>query len=99
MINLPPHQFYAKTTSEVSEHAFSGSAVPLTQKTLRNTTQAVLDRSRRLYAVHRTDAEAQLGTTLADNKQNVQQTPTMLNSSSPEPIPLQGEGYQRTPRY
>ena len=60
IVNLAPYHFYMKTTGDVSEDAFSGMTVPLDVEESSKTKDAVIDYSRKEYALPKAAIEEYL---------------------------------------
>ena len=58
MVNLAPHHFYIKTTSDESEDAFSGQTVPLAANRSDQVARAAIDYSHKHYATPKAKVEA-----------------------------------------
>ena len=57
IVNLAPYHFYIKTTSDVSEDAFSGLTIPLDTEDIEDTKQEVVRQSRKQYATTKARVE------------------------------------------
>lgn len=57
IVNLAPYHFYIKTTSDVSEDAFSGLTMPLDTEDIEDTKQEVVRQSRKQYATPKAQVE------------------------------------------
>lgn len=57
IVNLAPYHFYIKTTSDVSEDAFSGLTMPLDTEDIDDTKKVVVRQSRKQYATPRAQVE------------------------------------------
>lgn len=66
IVNLAPHHFFMKTTTDESELAFSGITVPLDVKGSKKTTNSVIAKSRKRYATPRTEVELYLDSLFTD---------------------------------
>ena len=60
IINLSPHHFFMKTTTDTQEDAFSGVTIPVKDNGSEKTARAIIDNSRKDYATPRSVAEKQL---------------------------------------
>jgi hypothetical protein len=65
IVNLAPYHFYMKTTSDVSEDAFSGQTVPLDAEMLDKVKEAVIAQSQQQYGTPKATVEAYLETLFA----------------------------------
>lgn len=66
IVNLAPHHFFMKTTTDESELAFSGVTVPLDVKGYKQTTDSVIAKSRKKYATPRSEVEHYLDSLFTD---------------------------------
>lgn len=67
IVNLAPHHFFMKTTTDESELAFSGVTVPLDVKGSRKTANSVIAKSRKQYATPRAEVEDYLNSLFTDD--------------------------------
>ena len=65
IVNLAPYHFYMKTTSDVSEDAFSGQTVPLDVEMLDEVKEAVIAQSQQQFGTPKATVEAYLETLFA----------------------------------
>ncbi len=68
IVNLAPHHFFMKSTTDDSEDAFSGTTVPLDVKPSSKVREAVLAYSRKQYATPRKAVEAHMEALFSDKK-------------------------------
>jgi len=68
IVNLAPHHFYMKTTSDESEDAFSGETVPFEAEQSDKAAKEVIRHSRRRYGMPKVAVEAYLEELLAAPK-------------------------------
>lgn len=60
ILNLPPHTFFMKTTTDQSEGAFTGTTVPLVAESSESTREQAVAHSREAYATPRKTIEKRL---------------------------------------
>lgn len=84
IVNLTPHHFYMKTTSDESEDAFSGETVPLDVEGSDTTAKAVTGSSRKLYGTPKKKVEAYLEMLLAEEEKKAPASKSKKKTSSPK---------------
>lgn len=70
IVNLAPYHFYMKTTSDISEDAFSGMTVPLDVEGSSKTKDVVIAHSRKHYAMPKAKVEAYLRVLFGQEKKD-----------------------------
>ena len=75
IVNLAPYHFYMKTTSDVSEDAFSGQTVPLDVEMLDEVKAAVIAQSQQQYGTPKATVETYLETLLVTEVAKDKETP------------------------
>lgn len=81
IVNLAPHHFFMKTTTDESELAFSGVTVPLNVKGSEKTAQSVINKSRQHYATPRSEVESYLNSLF----EGVDPPPSSTSDDKPTP--------------
>lgn len=85
IVNLAPHHFYMKTTTDESELAFSGVTVPLDCTESQELADSVIAASRDKYATPRKDVEDYLDTLFSDKEPPKKPTPDDTDPGKNEP--------------
>jgi hypothetical protein len=75
IVNLAPYHFYMKTTSDVSEDAFSGCTVPLDAEMSDEVKEAVIAQSQQQYGTPKATVEAYLETLFVTEVAKDKETP------------------------
>lgn len=99
IVNLPPYHFYMKTTSNVSEDAFSGQTVPLDVEESEEVKETVIHQSQQRYGTPKATVKAYLETLFVVDdtaekpkpstaKKKVSRKPKQTKSKTP--VKLQG---------
>jgi hypothetical protein len=81
IVNLAPYHFYMKTTSDVSEDAFSGQTVPLDVEMLDEVKEAVIAQSQQQYGTPKATVEAYLETLFATEEGDKDKERSKLSAS------------------
>jgi hypothetical protein len=82
IVNLAPHHFFMKTTTDESELAFSGVTVPLDVKGSESNAKSVIEKSRKRYTTSRTDVESYLNSLFSGVDTSPSPPPTDKDSHS-----------------
>ncbi|MFO0862576.1 MAG: type IV secretion system DNA-binding domain-containing protein [Candidatus Saccharibacteria bacterium] len=84
IINLAPYHFYMKVTGDVSEDAFSGQTVPLTEEGSNNTMKSVLAYSRKHYGTPKASVERYMDKLFGSDKSKTDQSAAKQSKDAKE---------------
>jgi hypothetical protein len=90
IVNLAPYHFYIKTTSDVSEDAFSGLTLPLDTEGMEDSKEAVLDQSRKQYGTAKATVEKSMEELFDSGEVGVEKKPSVTRRRAAKPTDTKG---------
>jgi hypothetical protein len=90
IVNLAPYHFYIKTTSDVSEDAFSGLTMPLDTEDIEDAKQVVVRQSRKQYATPKARVEKYMEELFGSDEAESSKKPRVTRRKAPKSTDTKG---------